>query len=231
MEETYLDRKTVQQLISLGEGQTVEFKDERTKPADLAETLVAFANADGGTLLLGVSDSAQVVGLSSSKDAIDAVHMAAGRDCCDPPVTLNAVQPVALSGRSVLVVRIPRSSTVHYTCGRFLQRVGSRNLALSPASLRELFASRDGTGTAPTAEGTDQQAHLYEILWYEATLTLTDGRGHEAVLERRQRIRFLQNGVVALYDHAWGDGNQFVGYRVTPGKVVDRFQVGTASTR
>lgn len=213
-------------LIQAGEGQTIEFKDERTKPADLAETLVAFANADGGTVLIGVSDRQEVIGVTDTKEVIDRVHMAASRDCCDPPIRLDAVTCQNLGAKVVIVVEVRVSPTVHHTRGRFLQRVGSRNLALSPVALRELFASRDTAAEYLRPGREDLQAHLYEILWYDATLTLSDPAGHEALLERRQRIRFLQNGVVALYDHAWGDGKIFEGYRVTPGKVVDRFQVG-----
>ena len=40
----------------------------------------------------------------------------------------------------------------------------------------------------------------------DITLTLHDGKGLHATLERRERIRFLQEGVSAILDHAWGDG-------------------------
>jgi len=36
------------ELISQGEGQNLDFKDERIHPRSLAETLAAFAAADGG---------------------------------------------------------------------------------------------------------------------------------------------------------------------------------------
>ena len=47
---------------------------------------------------------------------------------------------------------------------------------------------------------------MCEILDYDATLEIVDARGQEAVLTRLEKIRFLQDNVVAIHDHAWGDG-------------------------
>lgn len=44
----------------------------------------------------------------------------------------------------------------------------------------------------------------YEVLDYQATLTLHDARGPRSTFWRRQRVRFLQDGVSAILDHAWG---------------------------
>lgn len=68
--------KSVQEIISLGESQTLEFKStlrwdlrEGTINKKLEEvimkTVAAFANSQGGTLLIGVSDDREVLGLES----------------------------------------------------------------------------------------------------------------------------------------------------------------------
>src|SRR6187551_260460 len=111
-----VDDDFIRECIALGEGPKIEFKDERIRPADLAETLVAFANADGGTVLMGVADDGAVVGVEHAKDAIDCAYIAASRDCCDPPVTLSSVELVAhRSGMPVLVVRVPRARTTTHS--------------------------------------------------------------------------------------------------------------------
>lgn len=46
----------------------------------------------------------------------------------------------------------------------------------------------------------------YEISDYDSTLILHDTDGTSATFSRRQKIRFLQNGVSAMLDHFWGDG-------------------------
>lgn len=51
--------------IAVGESQTLAFKSSFDKAA--IESLVAFANAQGGTVLVGVSDSGAVQGVSSAR--------------------------------------------------------------------------------------------------------------------------------------------------------------------
>ena len=44
----------------------------------------------------------------------------------------------------------------------------------------------------------------YEILDYDSTLDIRDPQGAKAILTRREEIRFLQDNIVAIHDHAWG---------------------------
>lgn len=67
---------------------------------------------------------------------------------------------------------------------------------------------------------------LYEVLEYEATLELLDPRGQRARFTKRQRVKFLQDNVIAFEDFAWGDGQVLTAYRCAPGVVVDRYREG-----
>ena len=68
---------------------------------------------------------------------------------------------------------------------------------------------------------------MYEILEYDASLEIRDPRGEEASLVRHETIRFLQDNVVAIHDHAWGDGDLFAEYHCQPGIAVDFYQDGS----
>lgn len=68
---------------------------------------------------------------------------------------------------------------------------------------------------------------MYEILEYDATLELLDSRGETAVFSRHETIRFLQDNVVAIHDHAWGDGDLFYEYHCQPGIPVDFYEDGS----
>jgi len=68
---------------------------------------------------------------------------------------------------------------------------------------------------------------MYEILDYDATLEIADPRGEKAMFRRREVIRFLQDNVVAIHDHAWGDGELFAKYRCQPGVPVDIYEDGS----
>ena len=67
---------------------------------------------------------------------------------------------------------------------------------------------------------------LYEILSYESSLDLTDAQGKRAIVRKQQRVRFLQNDIAAFQDFAYGDGQIFAGYKVSPGVAADRYRDG-----
>jgi hypothetical protein len=49
-----------------------------------------------------------------------------------------------------------------------------------------------------------QPQGIFEILDYDSTLELLDAKGKKAVFRRRQKVRFLQDHVIAFQDRAWG---------------------------
>lgn len=67
---------------------------------------------------------------------------------------------------------------------------------------------------------------LYEILDYESTLELCDTKGATARFQKRQRVKFLQNNIIAFEDYVWGDGDVLAEYACSPGVVADRYQEG-----
>ena len=67
---------------------------------------------------------------------------------------------------------------------------------------------------------------MYEVLAYESTLELLDPRGERAQVRKYERVRYLQNHIVAYQDEAWGDGEILINYHCTPGIPVDRYRPG-----
>lgn len=67
---------------------------------------------------------------------------------------------------------------------------------------------------------------MYEILDYESTWEMLDTEGRKAIFRKRQRVKFLQNNIIAFEDYAWGDGEIFADYKCAPGVVVDRYREG-----
>jgi len=67
---------------------------------------------------------------------------------------------------------------------------------------------------------------MYEVLDYETTLELKDKRGENAIVRKRERVRYLQDNIIAYEDQAWGDGEILIDYKCTPGKPVDRYTPG-----
>lgn len=61
--------KTIHDLINEGEHQQLDFKFEISDAKKIARSLVAFANTDGGVLLIGVKDNGKIVGVRSEEEA------------------------------------------------------------------------------------------------------------------------------------------------------------------
>lgn len=55
--------KNLRNLVKKGEGQQLEFKLKSNHPDKIMREIVAFANSEGGKLLLGVADNKELIGL------------------------------------------------------------------------------------------------------------------------------------------------------------------------
>jgi len=68
---------------------------------------------------------------------------------------------------------------------------------------------------------------MYEVLEYESTLELKDLKGKQAFFRKREKVRYLQENIIAYQDQAWGDGRILQNYRCTPGTPVDIYRPGS----
>lgn len=140
-----MTEKEIKQLINQGESQTLEFKDDRIHPRSLAETLVAFAAADGGVILIGVVDNGNILGVSNFEQVRDnLIYEATSRSHCEPQIQPIEVEKVETKdGKIVVAVTVPADfETLHSVAGKYFLRVGSRNEPLTPRELRRLMFSR-----------------------------------------------------------------------------------------
>jgi ATP-dependent DNA helicase RecG len=78
-------------LLELGEGQFIEFKESPDK--NLPKEMVAFANASGGVIYLGISDTGKIKGIETSNKLRSQIQDLARN--CDPPIAiLNPLRKV-----------------------------------------------------------------------------------------------------------------------------------------
>ena len=113
------------EMITKGEGLDLEFKTCRNKLSrDVYETVCAFLNRHGGTILLGVQDSGDVQGIDLDavaqikKDFVTAVN---NPQKITPPAYLS-VDDVTLQGKTVLHIHVQESSQVHRCNSRIYDR-------------------------------------------------------------------------------------------------------------
>ncbi len=118
-------------LIQLGENQRLDFKFEISDAKKMARTFSAFANTDGGKLLIGVKDNGRITGIRSEEEiymAESSAHL-----YCKPAVDYH-IRKWVVDGRCVLEIEIPASQAKpHFApndAGEWIAyvRVGDQNI-------------------------------------------------------------------------------------------------------
>ena len=149
-------REQIRNQLRAGEDGRAEFRELRCgdrgvlspNTEELAGELVAFANAEGGVVFLGVDDSGAARGIPLERwDSVEHWLLNVATHNCDPPirpVVRKALLPDDQEGEHrVLLVEVPRGLYVHRTSGgRYYTRVGSTKRDLSPPELARLFQQR-----------------------------------------------------------------------------------------
>ena len=134
-----LTDEEIRQRLRLGEDSGWEFKqiefrgDRPTSPRreDLADEITAFANATGGVLLCGVSDSGEIQGMSPNQmAALDRLLVDISTDAVEPPLRID-VHHRALDEKAFVLVEVSRGDAVHERAGHAYIRVGATKRRLS----------------------------------------------------------------------------------------------------
>ena len=105
-----------------GEGQKVEFK---AKPSHLASEMVAFANASGGSIFVGITDDGKIVGAGASNRLRSQMQDIANN--CDPRIPIRLI-----SHGPVIEIVVPEGKDKPYCCNEgFFLRIGPNSQHLS----------------------------------------------------------------------------------------------------
>jgi ATP-dependent DNA helicase RecG len=138
------------EMIQQGEGISTEFKTCRNRlNRDVYETVCAFLNRHGGTLLLGVTDAGRVQGIDPEdinrikKDFVTAIN---NPQKIHPPAYLS-VDEIVVGGNAVLHIYVPESSQVHRCNGRIYDRNEDGDLDITDPTLQvaELYRRKQAT--------------------------------------------------------------------------------------
>src|SRR3954453_18166223 len=130
------------ELAGIVEDQWLERKSTRIAPRDLANTLIGFANADGGVVVVGLSDG-EVEGTNGNLERRNA-QFQTNVDFCSPPVRAKP-QLVGCVDRDgdpneLLVFEVEPGDTVHANQkDEVFLRVGDENRRLNFTQRQELL--------------------------------------------------------------------------------------------
>lgn len=111
-----MDKEKLTEIIETGEDSFVEFKEEEVHPDDLAAEIVAFANTEGGKILLGISDKKAIKGVSQPDREMQRVDNIS-RNNCEPSLAVN-IEKIKINKEIVFCIYIPKGSERPYRTNR-----------------------------------------------------------------------------------------------------------------
>ncbi|WP_076790617.1 RNA-binding domain-containing protein [Chlorobium sp. KB01] len=181
-------KQQILDLIRQGEGISVEFKTCRNKiNRDVYDTVCAFLNRHGGTILLGVQDDGTLQGIEPDavtqikKDFVTAIN----NPLKLTPPTYLSIDVAEVDGKSLLRIYVPESSQVHRCNGRIYDR--------------------NEDGDLDITDHTTQVAHLYQ----RKQATFSENRVHPWIQVKDLRPELIEKcrryARINKDNHSWAD--------------------------
>jgi ATP-dependent DNA helicase RecG len=133
-----MDHK-IKALINQGENQFIEFKEQKVHPDSIAKEMAAFANTQGGTILIGVSDQTEICGVDDSRNWEEWVANISRHNII-PAIQADCII-VEIEGKKIVAVDIPKGNDKPYQTNKNLYhiRIGSTSRVASQAELMRMF--------------------------------------------------------------------------------------------
>jgi predicted HTH transcriptional regulator len=147
------DKRYLQSLIREGEHQQQDFKYRVSDAMKLAKSVSAFANTDGGRLLIGVRDDGHMSGVRSEEE-IYMMHQAAYR-YCRPEASIK-FDTYHVEGRTIVIATVPPSEKRPICAvgdddkSRAYIRIADENIVASPVHLAIWRDAQNAQGTMMT---------------------------------------------------------------------------------
>ena len=165
------DKHYLLSLIREGEHQQQDFKYRVADACKLAKSVSAFANTDGGRLLIGVRDDGNLSGVRSEEE-IYIMHQAAYK-YCKPEASIK-FDTYHVEGRTIVIATVPPSSK-RPVCAqdeegrmRAYIRINDENIVASPVHLAFWRESQKPQGAMITYN--DDIRKLLDVMHGQQTL-------------------------------------------------------------
>ncbi len=203
-----MDLIELKERIAQWENLHTEFKEWPIHSDDLAADLVAFANSDGGQLILGVEKNRAIEGVGDADGATREVDNVAANNC-EPPITV--IQEVLypedqLKGgkgekaqaekKAVIVINIPKGDARPYRTNRGVYYIRT-SFGRRQASREELLRMFQATESLYYDETPLPRLSIADLDW-DALDRYLEATGQEDLKNNRERLlenwRMLSKG-------------------------------------
>lgn len=136
-----MNARQLQKLAKQGESETVEFKKSTALMRSIFETVCAFLNGKGGTILIGVNDKGELVG----QDVTDNTRQELARELhkIEPPAAIDIHHISIQKGKSVIAIQVKANDHTPYVYdGRAFQRHQSTTSKMPQHRYEQLLVIR-----------------------------------------------------------------------------------------
>lgn len=174
----------LRKLVRKGEGANLEFKRKATHPDKIAREIVAFANSQGGTLLVGVDDDGQIYGSKFPEEEIYVIRSFI-RKYCYPRIAYHIDRIPVAGQREVVAIQVKesrrkpvsiRTGSRRNRSNQVLVRVNDMSVVASQEMIEVLRQQRNRSGVAIEYGETErkvlQQLERFPHLTFEDSLQL-----------------------------------------------------------
>jgi len=131
------------------ENETTELK--QTVVDDIKKEIIAFANSNGGTLYVGISDDGEIIGLNNADAELLNINNML-RDAVKPDITLFYQSRIdTIDGKDIIIVDVQRGiNRPYYIAGKGIRpegvfvRHGTSSVPATDTAIRQMIRETDG---------------------------------------------------------------------------------------
>lgn len=130
-----LTNMTIEEMCTTTERQLFDRKSAKITATAIAVSMIAFANADGGLLAVGIEDDGKITGIDDYTKNINEI-LRASFDFCQPSIMIETetIDCIDSSGREnhIILIRVPQSGELHANHrDEVFLRIGDRSKKLA----------------------------------------------------------------------------------------------------
>lgn len=197
-------------IVAQGEGQQLEFKRKASSGDKIARELIAFANASGGTLLVGVGDDKTIPGVKHPED--DSLVIQQALEAVQPSLDIQETWIANDVQRTVLqFVVAPSSKRPHFMLNEqgvreYFVRSGDKSIRAS-REMREIIKRRQDARGIRFHYG-DHEHFLMKYLETNKFITLSEfihASGLKRVIASRKLVVLVLANVLRIIPTEKGD--------------------------
>ena len=149
-------------LISGGENERLELKESPRLKDEICQSVSAFSNANGGLILVGVSNDGKVIGVDIGRNTLEELANYIKRNA-DPPI-FPSMKVFDIDGKKIIVIEVRESSEKPvFFKNHAYKRVGKTNQQISSSEMRKL--AKESGAKVYWDEQICEEASLENIDW------------------------------------------------------------------